>query len=312
MLIKYSVKDKLKKYFGTIVSLALIIAVMCMCAFYPERENGEAIERRVVRIWNVDTFEGGKGSRTNFLKSAARRVEKNRSGVFYLVSSYTPEGAEAAFREGNAPDAISFGVGLSVYAEQSLSLPYSFSGGVLGKDALAYPWCKGGYALFSLTDNFEEAGNTVISCGGSNLPQVSAALSGITGEELPALTAYTKFLGGEYRYLLGTQRDLCRFQSRNVAVYYKPLSEYCDLYQYYSVLSSEKKDDCLALLDELLSAPEKLSDIGMFPLEGDLFAPNPKSTLGVFTSSEALKEILETARGSDGKKLGKFLKTIEL
>ncbi len=29
--------------------------------------------KRVVRIWNLDTFEGGKGSRTSFLKKIARR-----------------------------------------------------------------------------------------------------------------------------------------------------------------------------------------------------------------------------------------------
>lgn len=304
-------KDKLKKNIWTILAYLLVLAVLLAAAFYPKKKTEDAAERRVIRVWNVDTFEGGKGSRTSFLKSAARRVEKKRSGVYYLVTAYTPEGAEAAFREGLAPDVLSFGLGLSVFAEQSQPLPYSFSGGAVGRETLAYPWCRGGYALFSLNENFDEEGKTAISRGGGNLPQIAAKLEGIEGEELPALTAYTKFLSGEYTYLLGTQRDLCRFQSRNVTVYYKPLSKYCDLFQYLSILSSKKRGDCLALLDELLAAPELLSNIGMFPVEGDGgFARKAAYTAGAFTSNEGLRGMLEAARTGDEKNLDKFLKSI--
>ncbi len=304
-------KDKLKKHIWTILAYLLALSVLLATAFFPrEKTEGEA-ERRIIRVWNVDTFEGGKGSRTSFLKSAARRVEKKRAGVYYLVTAYTLEGAEAAFREGLAPDVLSFGLGLSVFAEQSQPLPYSFSGGAVGKDTLAYPWCRGGYALFSLSEDFDTEGKTVISQGGGNLPQIAAKLEGVEGEELPALTAYTKFLSGEYQYLLGTQRDLCRFQSRNVTVYYKPLSNYCDLYQYMSILSTKKRGDCLALLDELLAAPELLSNIGMFPVDGDGgFATKAERTAGVFTSNEGLRGILEAARKGDEKNLDKFLKSI--
>lgn len=304
-------KDKLKKYLGTGIAFILMIVILLLAAFFPEKRETEAEVQRIVRVWNVDTFEGGKGSRTTFLKNAARRTERKREGVYYLVSSYTQEGAEAAFKEGIAPDMLSFGLGLSVFAEQSLPIVYSFSGGELGGETLAYPWCRGGYALFSLTDNFEEAGQTAISCGGNNLPQVAAALSGIEGEELPALTAYTLFLQGKYRYLLGTQRDLCRFQSRDVSVYYKPLNEYCDLYQYLSILSEEKREDCEALLQELISAPEKMKEIGMYPLAGDNdFAVKCAWTADVFSSKEGLLGLLQTARAKDKKNLEKILKTI--
>ena len=94
-------------------------------------------------------FEGGKGSRTAFLKSVAREL---KGEAYYLVTSYTLEGALSAFAEGDAPDVLSFGVGLSEFAERLLPLPYSFAGGELGGKTLAYPWCMGGYYLFSLTD----------------------------------------------------------------------------------------------------------------------------------------------------------------
>ena len=304
-------KDKLKKHFWTIFAYLLILAVVLAAAFFPRERSEEPVRQRIIRVWNVDTFEGGKGSRTSFLKSAARRVENNRAGVYYLVSSYTLEGAEAAFKEGLAPDMLSFGVGLSVYAEQSLPLPYSFSGGELGGDTLAYPWCRGGYALFSLDESFEEEGKTAISCGGSNLSAVAAQLSGIVGDELSSLTAYTKFLNGEYRYLLGTQRDLCRFQARNVTVYYRALNAYCDLYQYISILSREKREDCLALLDELLKKPELLESIGMYPVGGNNgFATKTERTVGAFTSNDGLKSMLQAAQAGDEKNLEKFLKSI--
>ena len=289
----------------------LAAAVVFASAFYPEPEPQEEAQRKVVRVWNIDTFEGGKGSRTSFLKSAARRAEKKVNGVYYLVSSYTLEGAQAAFVEGLFPDVLSFGIGLSEFAELSLSLPYEFSGGKIGDKTLAYPWCRGGYALFSLTDNFTEEGKTAISSGGNNLVEVAAVMNGIEGETLSALSAYTRFLNGEYRYLLGTQRDLCRFQARSVNVYYQALPAYCDIYQYLSLLNPTMQKEGLALLEELLSAPEKLQDIGMFPLEeAGGFAAAPQKTLGVFTSKETIADILHAAKSGDKNFIEKFLKTI--
>lgn len=288
---------------------ALCLILVLSALFFPEQSQsrGEAVSKRIVRVWNVDTFEGGKGSRTSFLKDAAKRVEKKREGVYYLISSYTPEGAEEAFCEGKFPDAISFGVGLSAFAERSVKLPFSFIGGQIGSDTLAYPWCKGGYYLFSLTDQFEEEGNTAISAGGRNLSAVAAALEGIRGEELPALTAYSEFISGKYRYLLGTQRDVCRFETRGVNVFSKPIESYCDLYQYFSVLNEGVKEDSLALLRELIDAPEKLSSIGMSPFEAESCA---KTTVGVFSSADALAKILGYARNGDEKNLRNFLKTV--
>lgn len=283
----------------------LAAALFFACAFYPEEER-EAPAQRVVRVWNVDTFEGGKGSRTAFLKSVARRTEKKTGGTYYLVLSLTPEGAKQAFLEGDRPDMLSFGIGLSEFAEQALPLPYSFGGGELGGDTLAYPWCAGRYYLFSLTDDFGGEGTVAISCGGSNLPRVAAALGGITGEELPSLTAYTAFLNGKYRYLLGTQRDICRFQARNAAVYYRPLDRYSDLYQYISILSAEKKGECLAFLGELLSGDvqESLASLGMYPLAETCAEYTP----GAFLSEEGREALLDGAQS--GKNLEKYLKSI--
>ena len=278
----------------------LLLLAAAVIVFVPQKsEKAEA--RTVVRVWNIDTFEGGKGSRTAFLKSVARELQGE---AYYLVTSYTLEGALSAFAEGEAPDVLSFGVGLSEFAERLLPLPYSFAGGELGGKTLAYPWCMGGYYLFSLTD-FEGEGRTALSVGGENLPAVAARLEGITGEEAESVAAYTGFLSGKYRYLLGTQRDVCRFQARGVSVQARPLTKYCDLYQYIGILSSEKRDASLAFVEALLS-PEvqgRLSQIGMFPLEN-----NAERTVSVFLSSEALGRLATAAREGDVPE--KYLKSI--
>ena len=278
----------------------LLLLAAAVIVFVPQKSE-KAETRTVVRVWNIDTFEGGKGSRTAFLKSVAREL---KGEAYYLVTSYTPEGALSAFAEGDAPDVLSFGVGLSEFAERLLPLPYSFAGGELGGKTLAYPWCMGGYYLFSLTD-FEGEGRTVLSVGGENLPAVAARLEGISGEETESVAAYTGFLSGKYRYLLGTQRDVCRFQARGVIVQARPLAKYCDLYQYIGILSSEKRDASLAFVEALLS-PEvqgRLSEIGMFPLEN-----NAERTVSVFSSREALGRLAAAAREGDVPE--KYLKSI--
>lgn len=298
---------KVKKILWRSIPFLLSGAILLGVLFYPSKEAESTSEKRIVRVWNIDTFEGGKGSRYTFIKRAALDTEKEREGVYYLVTSFSPEGAKEAFREGNFPDALSFGVGFSAYAERSLALPISFSGGEAGGKCYAYPWCQGGYFLFSLKEDFEEAGKTAISVGGSNLPQIAAYFANISGEELPSLTAYTKFLSGEYRYLLGTQRDVCRFASRGVTIYKKTLTEYNDLYQYFSILSEQKKEDCFALLETLLSAEsrERLAGIGMESVD----TSETKYTFNVLSSDDALEEARQAAR--DRKNPEKFLKIIE-
>jgi len=298
---------------GRVLAFLLCLAVILAVALYP-RKSEEAVgtEKRVVRIWNVDTFEGGKGSRTAFLKRAARLVEKQREGVYFLVSSYTREGALEAAARGELPDLLSFGIGLDVAAEKSLPISYSFAGGELNGKSLAYPWCRGAYALFSL-DGFEGEGETVISNGGCNLPEVAAALADIRGTSEDSLTAYVKFCGGEYKYLLGTQRDYCRLTARGLSFSVKPLNVYCDLFQYISVLSGEKNEDCIAFVDTLLSGEvqAQLSSIGMSPVkgEGELFGEPIERTVSAFSSAEALQNLKEITQ-NEGKNIAKYLKNI--
>ncbi|MGN0823324.1 MAG: hypothetical protein ACI4NG_06090 [Candidatus Gallimonas sp.] len=297
-----------------VTAFLLCGAVLLAVGLYPKESTATATEPVVVRVWNVDTFEGGKGSRASFLKKVALRAESQRTGVYYMVTSYTAEGARAAYERGDRPDVLSFGVGLDCFAESSFPLNARFAGGEADGKCIAYPWCRGGYALFSLTDDFSEAGKTAISEGGTNLVSVAAAMSGIAGEPCDSLAAYVGFLGGEYRYLLGTQRDMCRFSARSVDVFYRPLPVYCDLYQYVSVLSSERKEACDLFVETLLSekTQSELSSIGMYSAsETGEFPGRPEWTLSAFASPQALEELRNLASsGAEIKIIANYLKSI--
>lgn len=308
---KFNKLKVLYKKLKTSLPFALIIVVLLTLILYPNKKTdsqGEEI-KKVVRVWNVDTFEGGKGSRTNFLKRAAAKVEKENSELYYLISSYTVEGVSRAFREGQRPDVLSFGIGVSEYLESALPLPYSFAGGEAEGSCYAYPWCRGEYYLFSLTDDFEEDGETAISAGGENLVEVAAALNYLTGERIDSLSAYVAFLNGQFRYLLGTQRDKCRFASRGIEVYEKRLDEFCDLYQYISILSAEKHEECLLFVETLLSdeVQGELDGIGMLSVNSG----ETVRTVSAFSDEESLKSIRIAAGGAEPlKNLDKFLKNI--
>lgn len=295
-----------------IFALVLCVTILIATVFYPQKVSAVHTEY-IVRIWNIDTFEGGKGSRTSFLKKVARLQEKEQVGVYYFVNSYTAEGANEAFSRGEIPDVICYGLGLDCVAEYALSLPYSFVGGEVNGECVAYPWCRGSYFLFTRNAD-EPSKKTVISCGGENMPEICAKLHAIDGEYEDSLTAYTDFLSGKYGALLGTQRDLCRFAVRNVTVNVQPLTNYCDLYAYVSILSQEKYEQSLAFVRRLLAdeVQSTLGDIGMFSLYEKPYESQPiTSTVSVFLSQTARKELKALcAKKEDEKKLNNFLKNI--
>ena len=272
----------LKKVIPFVLLAALVLALVC----YPHTAKAETTQPVVLSVWNVDTFEGGRGSRTSFLKRVAQRAEAGQENVFYHVISYTAEGLQEAFSRGETPDILSFGVG--VEQVDAVPLGRTFAG-----SDLAVPWCRGAYYLFSLQDNFPEtppSGSVVLSSGGENLVEASAYFAGIEGKTEESLTAYLDFLGGKYDYLLGTQRDVCRFSSRGVTVYSKLLPSYCDLYQYVSILSREYADACLEFVALLLSEDVQatLSEIGMYPAQDA-----QGRTVGAFLTPQDLSERVE-------------------
>lgn len=304
-------------------SLACFLAILFSFIFlwlYPARTGEKTVqaEKVVLRLWHVDTFEGGKGSRAAFLNRVARTFESGREGVYIMVETFTKEGVESSLEEGQSPDMISFSCGVEGVAELAKALPFSFVGGRLDDGCYAYPWAAGRYYLFSLTDDFTGINEEtlVLSEGGKNIPQAAAALAGLQGEfkRENSTSAYVDFLSGKYRYMLGTQRDVCRFAARGVDVKKKTVEEYSDLFQYISVVSDQAREGEVSqkFVNYLLSAEvgEKLSEIGMYPAE----TVKVESTLCAFTDGagvENLRNVAEQALVSgDTKILKSYLKPL--
>ena len=59
--------------------------------------------------WNVDTFEGGIGSKSGFLEKCAIEFEKENRGLYILVKNMTIDECLLQLKEGNKPDLLSFG-----------------------------------------------------------------------------------------------------------------------------------------------------------------------------------------------------------
>lgn len=280
----------------------------------------------MARLWHIDSFEGGKGSRAAFLKSVASSYGKNNENAFVLVSSYTKEGAAKAFAEGEYPDMLSFSVGVFPPAERCRPLSlFSFSPSACGKSQLALPWCKGGYVLYALSEDAPppSSENTVVSSGGSNAPEIAACLESLAfSKSEDSVRAYVDFLAGKYRWLLGTQRDYYRFLSRGVNVYGVPVSSYNDLYQYICVMTDDEKTAsvCDGFLKTLFSekTQKSLTKIGMASVvtevyeEGILHESEKEKTQyfsSAFASEESLEKMRKTAKEGNAEVLRKFLKS---
>lgn len=182
--------------------------------------------------------------------------------------------------EGNYPDLLSFGVGFCPPAERLKPLNgYDFFAGQSGKTTFAAPWCRGGYAVYSKSADISslQTKKVAISAGKNNLTGFAAAMEGFVGsfDEKDSTTAYVEFLNGKYDYLIGTQRDACRFLTRGESVYIRPMRAYSDLYQYVAVLATteEAQEVCDAFLRLLFSekTQKTLSKIGMLSAFYDVY-----------------------------------------
>ncbi len=324
--------DIMKKIVWVVLLSFLSVAVLFSFRFGKE-EAVQSEKNIILRIWNVDSFEGGTGSRTAFLSAVAKKYSKKNKNIYFLVSSMTAQSAKAAIESGNIPDILSYGIGMEFSPQICAVLQKSFAGGLIDGVPYAYPWCRGGYLLFSKKNDFSnvQEANTVISCGGQNLPTVALAAEGYFGTfpEKTSTSAYVDFLNGKYEYMLGTQRDLFRFASRGEAVYSRSLNAYNDLYQYIGILSKENISVCLDYIAFLLSGDvqKSLTSLGLCGIEykgtfsnealEELYEAQPKYTCNVFNSESCRSDLATLSRECMAlhenfeKKAESFLQPIE-
>ena len=227
----------------------------------------------VLSLWQIDSFEGGIGSRKQFLLKIARGFEKKHKGVLVMVTNITKDGAEENFKNGIYPDMISYGNGVDVKNFSEIKTEKTVKGGMIGDKIYATAWCRGGYVLISKGDsceNIEIIDELIVSKSEFTQPLTALYTEDIEvnkAEILPPMDAYVKFVSSKCKYLLGTQRDVNRLETRGMEVVTRPLKEYNDLYQYISITANEpvKKYYCEEYINYLLteSSQEELKKIGM-------------------------------------------------
>ncbi len=302
------------------VSLFLVFSVVFTLFFglgeikkeYKIEETPEY--KGILSIWQIDSFEGGTGSRRKFLLSAAKTFEKSHEGVLIMVTNYNEEGVKENLEKGIYPDMISFGIGTEVKGFGKIKVEsknYNLSGGKIDGKTYAVPWCRGSYALVKnpkLAESFTPSLSEVIVSKGENTqPLAALGLSGYTAEKIEIkepMEAYVKFVSGKVPYFLCTQRDLVRLSNRNFDFDALPLNGYNDLYQYISVTtkSSDKYYYCEEFINYLIGekCQNELKSISMFSpyfdlsydgAYGELSKNIPSLTLSAFSDRGAAEKL---------------------
>ena len=287
--------------------------------------------KAILTVWQIDLFEGGKGSRRQFLVDASKTFEKQNKGVLILVSAHTKDTAEERMKKGEYPDIISFSLGVDVSNLKEINLGVQSFGKIGGK-TYAVPWCRGGYVL--IENLLAKGEKLVVSNAEYTQPLLAAYLNGLSFSDynvLKPLDAYVNFVSGNSRYFLGTQRDIIRLENRDLNTKITSLKEFSDLYQYLSITTTDDKKYELAnkFIEHLLSSgvQSKLNKIGMcspyFSVEFDNLALNELqnekiiSSISPFTLSTEAKELktlsLNALSGDDGakNKIKKMLTCLE-
>ena len=253
-----------------IITWLILICILCLIVVIPKNSsnalNNDKSYKAVLSIWQIDCFEGGKGSRTAFLRSVSTSFSKKYEGVLTLLTSHTVDSAKKALSEGKIPDIISIGitgVDFSQYQKEVGNLTVE-GGGILNKKRYFVPWAKGGYFKIKRGNGKD----VIISEGNYNSALIAFALSKYKQKEYKIykqVDAFNCFLSNKNSTLIGTHRDVVRIRNNQIDCDIEPLGNYCDLYQYAIITSKENAHYSRLFIDYLLSnaVQDKLSNISM-------------------------------------------------
>ena len=249
-------KKRKKSIFLPIVVVALVCAVALAWALpqLPIKPQQQAPEgyKGVLELWNVETFEGGIGSREAWLINKAAKFEQANTGLFVHVTTLTVEQLETKLANNESFDLIAFSRGAGCLLQDRLA-PISTGVGFVRENFLvsgqmdgnqyAMPLYTGVYCLFArieqlsadqllqnaLTQTYtRKVGKTTVElqplvCGFTpyNSPLSALAMSGGKGkasgisESVTQYQAYEQFVANRTAVtLLGTQRDIYRLSQR--------------------------------------------------------------------------------------------------
>ena len=246
---------------AVLLSLSVVITV-----FFGRAKISEKIEvveskeyKGIITLWQIDGFEGGTGSRKQFLLKVAREFEKQNPGVLVMVINHTFNSVKERISKGEYPDLISYSNGVEIDGLIELNCDRATNGGYIGDKLYATAWCRGGYTLIKNPNSVDKEQNTlIVSQAEYTQPLVAMFLEGLHFDKIEVykpMDAYVKFTANKTTYFLGTQRDIVRLNNRGMQVESTPLTAYNDLYQYLSLTGTDVKKNVYAkrFIDFLIS-----------------------------------------------------------
>ena len=247
---------KRKKFPSLSVVIVVLVCAVALAWALPNlpvkpQQQAPTTYQGIVELWNVETFEGGVGSREGWLINKSAKFEKVHTGLFVHVTTLTVDQLNDKLAKGENFDLITFSRGVGVTVKDKLAPITESMGfvkdnflvsGQVGGGQYAVPLYSGAYCLFAraeqlsadqlvasaLTKTFTRkiGKNTVelqpLVTGFTpyNSPLTALALSGGKGaanvsEEVTQYQAYEQFVGNRTAVtLLGTQRDMYRLSQR--------------------------------------------------------------------------------------------------
>ena len=177
-------------------------------------------------------------------------------------------------------------------------------------DNLYYNWCNGGYCFLSVDTNanFEDitTENLVINGGTGNLVGAAALLCGVKGADIVKPTAaYVKLINGEYKYLLGTQRDIFRLRTRGVDFSIKPITEFNDLYQNISITCNDTRKSTSAkqFVEYLLKNQDRITALGLMAQGKNLYDDEMRLMEGIAYECRLTTPINENIKNDINKSI---------
>ncbi len=336
--------------------LSLCLVLFCGITSFslkglPQREVVPQPQRGVLTVWHVDTFEGGSGSRFDWLRRQSVLFQKKHPASPVCVSRYSYEQVRDLLQQGERFDVISFSAGTGAEV-----LPYlkEYTGAVnvredllgacyVGDKIMALPYAYGGYCLSAFSDEaslplketlftqYAEQGKKgekfSLGFGSASfqLPWMALALGttktpqhalSVCPNRLTQYEAYESFLNRDtFRVLLGTQRDLVRFdhrlqQGRLSPVTCEYLTEFTDLIQCIGCAQSENAPLAQKFMEFLTStaiqknlkslklfpaAEVQLFDAGLLKDAEKAFSSTRFRVVNVFSSPEILHQAASAA-----------------
>ena len=212
--------------------------------------NNQNINMQVLEIWNIDSFEGGSGSKSSFLSNIAIDFEKQNKGTYFMVKNMSEQECELAISQGQYPAMFSYGTAIGKSLKnylQKIDVKYNVNAQILetGKidsDVYAVGWCQSRYVYISsqevvgdnkIADIALSRGFVTTNKKGKQKITYSVAF----GEKInhpskllnynnepyaydenninkTAYNAYCDYVEGKSQILLGTIRDYLRIENR--------------------------------------------------------------------------------------------------